>query len=209
MTFATLILMLSRLAMVEQPDLHEASRWTSYLDGMTVMAGEYLDVGREGALISPDADPLLLAVIGYEESRHRPRIADGDCDHTPQPKCRAIGPMQLSNSLPALMPRIDPGYAALKVAALREPRTAVLASYRLLRYYRDTCHGGPAQWLGAWSAGKCSTRPIALGARRCQLAAAMARAADLAPIDCGERPLDVATRRRVEAIAVASNKAEK
>jgi len=206
MTFATLILLLSKLAMVEQPDLHAASRWTSYLDGMAVMAGEYLEAGRVGALVSPDVDPLLLAVIGYEESRHRPSIPDGDCAHPNSGRiCRAIGPMQLSRALPTMMPRIDAAYPVLTVEGLRDPRTSVAAAYRLLRYYRDTCHGGPAQWLGAWSAGKCSTKPIALGVRRCQLAAAMADAAGLQPIDCGNRPMDSATKRRVEAIKSTAN----
>jgi len=200
MTFATLILLLSKLAMVEQPDLHTSERWASYLDGMATMAGEYLEAGRAGTLVSPDVDPLLLAVIGYEESRHRPNIKDGDCDNTLARHCKAIGPMQLSRSLPSMMPRIDRDYAPITVDSLRNPRSSVLAAYRLLRHYRDTCHGGPAQWLGAWSAGKCSAKPIALGVRRCQLAAAMADAADIEPIDCGNRPMDTATRRRVKAI---------
>lgn len=205
MTFATLILILSKLAMVEQPDLHASKRWSAYLDGMATMAGEYLDAGRAGTLISPDVDPLLLAVIGYEESRHRPSVKDGDCDNTEAHRCKAIGPMQLSRSLPSMMPRIDRDYAPITVDALRNPRSSVLAAYRLLRHYRDTCHGGPAQWLGAWSAGKCSAKPIALGVRRCQLAAAMADAADIEPIDCGNRTMDAATRRRVEAIESSSD----
>jgi len=207
MTFATLILLLSKLAMVEQPDLHTSERWASYLDGMATMAGEYLEAGRAGALVSPDVDPLLLAAIGYEESRHRPSIPDGDCAHPNSGRiCRAIGPMQLSRALPAMMPRIDRDYEPLTVDALRNPRSSVLVAYRLLRHYRDTCHGGPAQWLGAWSAGKCSAKPISLGVRRCQLAAAMADAADIEPIDCGNRPMDSATQRRVEAIESAANK---
>lgn len=205
MTFATLILLLSKLAMVEQPDLHTSQRWATYIDGMATMAGEYLDVGRAGAIISPDVDPLILAVIGYEESRHRPSIKDGDCDNTEARHCKAIGPMQLSRALPTMMPRIDQDYAPLTVSALRNPRSSVLAAYRLLRHYRDTCHGGPAQWLGAWSAGKCSAKPIALGVRRCQLAAAMADAADIEPIDCGNRPMDTATRKRVDAIESSSD----
>lgn len=183
---AKLFVLLTKIALVEAPTLHDGSpKHQEYLDGMHEMTRIYVDVGKAGTLISPDADPMLLAAIGYEESRHRPRSPDGDCAHLPAGvKCRAFGPMQLSKSTPGLLGDIDLSWKGSTLELMRDPATNVKAAYRLMVYWKDQCKGGPAQWLGAWSAGRCSRNPIPMGHRRCALARALGDAAGVEVAGC-------------------------
>lgn len=207
MTLIQLFTILVRLALLETPTLHDGqAKHQQYLDGMREMSRIYLEVGASGDIVSPAADPLLLAAMGYEESRHRPNIEDGDCRFVePRPKqaCNAFGPMQLSKATPGVLGNIDPKWKGYTVEVLRNQQTNVEAAYRLLRHYKDTCSGGPASWLGAWSAGRCTKKPIRLGLRRCYLASAMAKAAEVPPIDCGAWSPDKRTLQRAAAILEA------
>lgn len=205
MTFIQLFTILVRLAILETPTLHDGqAKHQQYLDGMREMSRIYLEVGSPGDIVSRDADPLLLAAMGYEESRHRPNVEDGDChfvEPRPQQACNAFGPLQLNKATPAILGRIDQKWSGYTVEALRNPQTNVEAAYRLLRHYKETCQGGPASWLGAWSAGRCTKKPIRLGLRRCYLASAMAQAAGMAPIECGAWSPDKHTAARLRALA--------
>lgn len=184
MNLAILIAMLLKLATVEWPSvMDDKPQNAKYRDGLKTMAELYVRVGTEGAVVSPEVDPILLAVIGYEESRHRPKVKDGDCYGAGH--CNAIGPMQLSKSTPWTLANIDPAWKGTKLESLRDPETAVKGAYRLLQYWKKTCPGTPSVWLGAWSAGKCFPNAIELGVRRCHMAKAMTDAAGLEMQACG------------------------
>lgn len=186
MTVAQLFSLLVKMALVEAPYLHSGKpHLNKYLDGMQEMSRIYLEVGAQGKIISSDADPLLLAAIGYEESRHRPQSVDGDCNNTDHGLiCRAIGPMQINKASPGMLGNIDPKWKGYTVETLRSPQTNVEAAYRMLAYYKDTCKGGPAVWLGSWSAGKCLSKPIPLGKRRCAIARALGDASGIEVTGC-------------------------
>lgn len=197
MTAILLFTLLAKMALVEAPDLH-AGRWNVYLDGLHEMSQIYVDVGKAGLLISPDADPLLLAAIGYEESRHKPQSKDGDCSYLPGgTKCRAFGPMQISKATPSILGKIDPAWKDSTLEQLRNPAQNVKAAYRLLQFWKDSCKGGPAQYLGAWSAGQCSSSPIAMGFRRCALARALGDAAGVEVEGCDTKRHDRHTGRLI------------
>lgn len=186
MTTAKLFALLAQMALVETPTLHDgAPKHQKYLDGMNEMAQIYLEVGFQGKIVSADADPLLLAAMGYEESRHRPHSQDGDCVGTGyNHACRAFGPMQINKASPGFLGNIDPKWKGYTVETLREPRTNVQAAYRMLEYYKESCKGGPAVWLGSWSAGKCLSEPIPLGKRRCAIARALGDASGIEVPGC-------------------------
>ena len=189
MTVAQLFALLAKMALVEIPRLHDGSEKNQkYLDGMQNMTRIYLEVGAQGALISSDADPLLLAAIGYEESRHRPDVKDGDCHFIdpgpPHQACNSVGPMQLNTGTPRMLAEIDAKWQGYTTETLRNPQTNVEAAYRMLAYYKAACKGGPAIWLGAWSAGHCSQHPHAMGYRRCAMAKALGDASGIAVEGC-------------------------
>jgi len=194
-----LFTLLAKIALVEVPALHDGSpKHQTYLDGMNEMSRIYVDVGKAGLLISPDADSMLLAAIGYEESRHRPQSPDGDCSHLPGgTKCRAFGPMQINKSTPSILGNIDLSWKGSTLEQLRDPETNVKAAYRLMVYWKDQCKGGPAQWLGAWSAGRCSRNPIPMGHRRCALARALGDAAGVEVTGCDTKIHDRHTGRLI------------
>lgn len=177
MNLALLLSILLKISTYEWPTvMDEQPQNTKYREGLKTMTEFYLKSGSEGAVLSVEADPILLAVIGYEESRHRPSVKDGDCGFGDS-GCNAIGPMQLARSTPWTIGNIDPSWKGMKIDQFRDPETAVKASYRLLRYWKEQCPGTPAHWLGAWSAGKCFGKtPIELGMRRCMLAKGIADA---------------------------------
>lgn len=187
MNLETLVLMLTMLARVEMPALDDGSeRHVRYLAGLREMASHYLEVGKAGAIVSPEIDPLLLAAIGYGESRHQPKVRDGDCNTMIGGKtiCAVVGPMQVSRGTMLTLGQTDTAWSKVTLAELRRPRTSVEAAYRLLAYHRSRCKGGVSHWLGAWSAGRCFDAPIAMGSQRCALAAAMARHAGVEPPQC-------------------------
>lgn len=188
MTIEKLFALLLKVALLETPVLQDGQeKHVKYIAGMQEMAQHYVEVGSAGELISRDADPLLLAVIGYGESRHQPRVKDGDC-FTPisgKPQCSAIGPMQLHRGNNKVLANIDPTWNNTKQDDLRDPRTSVRAAYRLLRFYKETCpEGGPAGWLSGWAAGKCFHRAIPIGTGRCFLAATLGKAAGVEVKGC-------------------------
>lgn len=203
MTFAQLFQILVSLALVESPNLHNGSdKSNRYLASIETMAHAYVEVGQHGQLITPAADVAMLAVIGYEESRHRPKVVDGDCVGSVgiNRRCKSAGPMQLSRAIVGMMPHIDAQWSLITEAHLHDPSQSVGIAYRLLKYYQDGCKGAPANWLGAYAAGKCSARPIELGRRRCAMASAILRAAGDVPLECGTYTPDKRTAQRIAAI---------
>lgn len=189
MNLALLLSLLLKIATYEWPTvMDDKPQNAKYREGLKVMTELYVKVGSEGAVLSADADPVLLAAIGYEESRHRPKVKDGDCGIGGG--CNAIGPMQLARSTPWTLGNIDPTWKGMKIDQFRDPETAVKGSYRLLRYWKEQCPGTPAHWLGAWSAGKCfGKNAIELGVRRCILAKGIADAAGVTFPACATRKL--------------------
>jgi len=170
----TLFAALLTLALVETPNLKPETH-SKYLAGMRAMTELYVAVGSAGELVSPDVDPLILAAIGYEESRHRPASKDGDCRYDASAKevrCWSVGPMQLSRATAKWWRNVEPE-TPLTLEDLRHPETNVRVAYRMLRYWRDMCGGKVANWIGSWSAGKCFKSPIGLGKRRAWLAGAI------------------------------------
>jgi hypothetical protein len=191
MTFAVLLGLLLKIAGVEWASFSDDKPANNaYREGLRTMAKLYVDVGSEGKVVSKELDPILLAVIGYEESRHRPKVRDGDCIHPNSGTvCNAVGVMQLSRSTPGVLANIDPSWKGIQIDKLRDPETAVKGAYRLLQYWKEKCPGTPAHWLGAWSAGKCFPKPIRLGVRRCALAKGLADAAGV-PMEACPKPTD-------------------
>lgn len=209
MNLALLITLLLKIATYEWPSvMNDKPQNAKYREGLQTMAELYFKAGSEGAVLSPDADPILLAVIGYEESRHRPKVKDGDCGLGGG--CNAIGPMQLARSAPWTLANIDPQWKGMKVEQLRDPQTAVKGSYQLLRYWKQQCPGTPAHWLGAWSAGKCfGKNAIELGVRRCMLAKGMADAAGIAFPACANRKIrSTQIPKIIESLKASAPKAE-
>jgi hypothetical protein len=172
-----LFLLLTKMALVENPNLNDGTdKNRAYLDGMREMTGIYVEVGKAGLLVSPEVDPLLLASIGYEESRHKPKVKDGDCHFLvpPNEKCNAFGPMQLAKSAPALLARIDePHWKGVTLQAMYDPLVNVQGAYRFLQYWKSECGTTPASWLGSYGSGKCHKKPIAMAVRRCTIARAL------------------------------------
>lgn len=192
MKLETMILILTKLASIENPNVEDNSeKNTAYLAGLRTMAQLYVDVGKEGRVVSPEVDPVLLAVIGYEESRHRPAVHDGDCHLSLKGPavCEAFGPMQVSRATPGVLVRIDDEWKGTTVKDLRDPRRNVEAAYRLLRYWNDQCEGAKLDGLmGNWSAGKCLKGTIGMGAHRCHLAKAIGEAAGVTIEACAKGP---------------------
>jgi hypothetical protein len=187
MTLEKLFALLMQVALIETPVLEDGQdKHVKYIAGMREMAGYYIEVGKAGEIVSPDADPLLLAVIGYGESRHQPKVKDGDCVGAGEkPVCAAVGPMQLHKGNGRVLANIDPEWKGTKEKDLRDPKTSVRAAYRLLRYYKETCpEGGPAGWLSAWAAGRCFHRAIPIGSGRCVMARALGKAAGVEVAGC-------------------------
>lgn len=203
MTLDTLILLLHLLSRVEMPTVDDGSELhTRYLAGMREMAAHYLEVGRAGRLVSPEADPLILAAIGYGESRHQPKVRDGDCHPKldGKPHCEAVGPMQVHPSTMRVLGHLDPAWRGITTAQLREPRRNVEAAYRLLEHHRAECGQGPAQWVSAWASGRCWPRAITTGSNRCHLASAMAVRAGMQPLTCEGKVRSKAFARLVAAL---------
>lgn len=200
MNVALLLSLLLKLATVEWPTvMDDKPANVKYRNGVKTMTELYVSVGSEGALISREADPIVLAVIGYEESRHRPRVKDGDCGIGNT--CNAIGPMQLSKASPWFLSTIDPTWKGLKMEKLRDPETSVRGAYAMLKHWKKACPGTPSHWLGAWSAGKCfGKRPIDLGSRRCEMASAIAKASKVDFEECGGRNRSRRLPRLLEAL---------
>jgi|GEM_PF-3187180 len=184
MNVEVLFKILVKLALLENPKVNENQ---AYLEGLRTMTQLYVEVGSEGRVASPDMDAVLLATIGYEESRHQPKVHDGDCHLSMKgpPVCDAFGPMQVSRATPFVLGNIDPEWKGVTIKQLREPRRNVDAAYRLLRYWSDQCEGAKLDGLmGNWSAGKCLKGPIYMGAHRCALAKAIGEAAGVNVGDC-------------------------
>lgn len=188
MKLETLILILTKLASIENPAVEDGTeKNAAYVAGLKQMAALYIEVGNEGRVVSPEVDPILLAAIGYEESRHKPASRDGDCSYLPSGTvCNAIGPMQVSRSTPGVLKNLDADeWRGTTIKDLREPRRNVEAAYRLLRYWSDECKGAPVDaLLGNWSAGKCLRGPIPMGIHRCHLAKAIGDAAGVEVKGC-------------------------
>lgn len=203
MSLEALFVALLALARVESPTLDETLH-RRYFESLRQMTALYVEVGKEGALVSNVADPLILAAIGYEESRHRTYIQDGDCRHTfgmTHTVCFSVGPMQLSRATPRWWSSIVPG-ETLELADLRDPSRSVGVTYKLLQYWRDKCGGDVARWVGSWAAGKCTRYTIGLGRRRTALAGAIGHVMGLEvpALPFGGVRLDPQTRRKVDAL---------
>lgn len=197
-----LFAVLLKLALLENPSLHDGQpKHNKYMEAVYEMSDLYVKVGAEGVLVSPEADPLILAAIGYEESRHRAKVPDGDCQQTfgmPRRICWSVGPMQLSRATTKWWGTIAPGEAPLTIELLREPETNVRVAYRALKYWQQTCGGDLTTAFGSWAAGKCR-RSIGIGRRRCALAKALAEATQVQMPACDSRQ-DKLTVRRIQAI---------
>lgn len=198
MTTEILITILIMLARVEQPHL-DATKHARYLASIRTMASAYVEVGKEGALVSPAADAALLAAIGYEESRHRTYIKDGDCYHPMfGPKvCDSIGPMQLSRAInrwPGF-----PQFRNTKPEHMRSASDSVAIAYDMLAHYKQKCGKTPAVWLSAYAMGRCPSRAIELGRRRAAIAWAIAHAAGSDDLPRVSAP-DAKSQRKVDAI---------
>jgi hypothetical protein len=193
MKIETLILILTKLATIENPSVEDGTeKNAAYLAGLRTMAQLYVEVGSEGRVISPEVDPVLLATIGYEESRHRPAVSDGDCHLSlrgPLEVCDAVGPMQVSRATPGVLARIDDEWKGTTVKELRDPRRNVEAAYRLLRHWNDQCEGQKLDGLfGNWAAGRCIKGTIAMGTHRCHLAQAIGEALGVTMEACTKGP---------------------
>lgn len=202
MSLDTLFAALLLLARIESPTLDEVKH-AKYFESLRIMTALYVDVGKEGALVSSVADSLILAAIGYEESRHQTYTRDGDCSHTngmAKRVCFSIGPMQLSRATPRWWPKVAPG-ESLEEDDLRDPSRSVGVTYRLLQYWRNQCGGDVAMWLGSWSAGRCTKGSIVLGRRRAALAGAIGRVMGL---DVPALPIvariDARSKKRIDAL---------
>lgn len=215
MKIEVLVALLLKMAEVEWPTVStsEEAKSVAYRNGVGTMVEQYIAVGSEGAIVSSEVDPLLLAAIGYEESRHRPKVSDGDCIHTmtmTKRVCMAVGPMQLSRATPWILGNIDPVWKGMKVDDLRDPETSVKVSYRLLKYWKDTCKSkGLDALLGNWSAGKCLKGTIQMGARRCALSKALASASGVEfDATCARPSKDGHVKRLIEKVSEGIEKKE-
>lgn len=199
-----LFVLLAKMAIVENPNLNDGTNKNrTYLDGMREMTTIYVEVGKAGRLVSPEVDPLLLASIGYEESRHKPKVKDGDCNYLLPPfqKCNAFGPMQLAKSAPALLARIDgQHWQGTTLQAMYDPRTNVEGAYRFLNYWKDECGTTPASWLGSYGSGKCHKKPIAMAIRRCTIARALGNELGIKFEGCPADSSNAHTKRLLDAL---------
>ena len=136
------------------------------------LAELYHEVGSEGALVSPDADPYILAAWGFFESRWRVHSKDGDCHPNGRygDVCSSVGPMQVSKGA-TRWPYF--AHMNLTVKKLRDPETNVRVAYEGLKFWKARCGGAISVTLDSFQRGRCAKRPSWEGRRRCALAAAM------------------------------------
>lgn len=196
-----LFAILMQIATAEAPTLKDdgGGAGTKFIDGINTMAAHYVAVGAAGSLISPEVDPLLLAAVGFEESRHQPDVRDGDCFM--KGGCRVVGPMQLHKGTPLVLGNIDPTWKGVTVKQMRDPRKNVEGAYRMLRFFKSECaNTTPDIWLGAYSMGHCTKQPIRLGTRRCAIAKAMAKRAGTDFVGCEAKPKDRLSGRIITAL---------
>lgn len=191
-----LFAILLKISTIEAPSLKDdgGGPGSKFLDGIQQMSKHYAEVGAAGELVSPEIDPILLAAVGYEESRHQPDVRDGDC--TVKGICRVVGPMQLHKGTPIVLGNIDPTWKGVTVKQLRDPRKNVEGAYRMLKFFKAECaNTTPDIWLGAYSMGHCTKQPIRLGTRRCAVAKAMAKHAGTDFAGCDTLPKDRLSRK--------------
>jgi hypothetical protein len=169
----------------ERPKLHDA--WEKEV----AMAVDLdVQVGRAGALISPEVDTAILDAMRWYEARLASRPKDGDCHSVPIFKqgqaplyktvCSAIGPLQVQLvAFKAVLGTPDAVAAGITAVLLkpteqdlREPEMGVRAGYAGLLRWKGLCGGvTPARWITAWGWGKCPPpRTVDReGVRRCEL----------------------------------------
>jgi len=175
MDFKVFLAVILKMVAYEYPNIEDGSaRNAKYLNGAREMAEHYLEVGREGKIVSPDIDPILLATIGYEESRHRPDSPDGDCffnGMSKEKKCNAFGPMQLNKGIPWVLNRINEDFwEGVTLESLRDPGQNVQAAYDVLHYWKTSCSSDTANFMGSYMSGKCLKDSISPGKKRCMIA---------------------------------------
>lgn len=178
------------------------------INDVEAVAPLFLEYGQRGAIVSPQADPFILASVAFYESRIRPGVRDGDCRRVGgmglRTRCDSVGLMQISTGAPQWMFYLGEEWQGLTVAKLRTPRTSVRAAYSILSHHHQKCGSSVAIALDAYGRGRCPKYAIPSwrGIRRCALAAAMAARAGY-PFKCGhegKKTLKV-TARVVEALS--------
>lgn len=196
------VAMLAALS-AEVPRIAEDPRYAKHRDGVVKLAKITAEVTE------PGVERAAVVAIQFYESRYRLRPRDGDPRFdraTNRTVGTAVGPMQLSKGATWWLPRVDPQWRGVTVAALRDPRTNVSAGVSVLRHWRRECGGRPGAWISAYGWGKCTPRGYVdrEGVRRCAVTAAVLRRLGETPEgwECGHerKRVDPHTARVVRAI---------
>lgn len=187
---ASLVSVMIAAASYEVPALKTASEGTRYEVSIRTLSALNEDVGKEGYLVSPEVDPILLAANQYFESRFRTYVDDGDCTFYATRICRAVGPMQIHRGASSWVARLDPTLNAGTVGELRMPERNVRAGYAILKHWKQTCGGTPGVWMTAYrSASGCPKKSHVddNASARCAVATAMLQATGKLPVGwvCG------------------------
>lgn len=134
------------------------NRWVDKKPEVEELTQLYIDVAKEGALIDPQADAMLLATISWYESRLSRKPPDGDPRYNMGVRVgTVVGPMQISKVAPTYVVLWPGGerWRGLTVEQMRDPRTNIELAYFNLKYRKSACGGPPGTWIAAYGMGKC------------------------------------------------------
>jgi hypothetical protein len=134
------------------------NRWDDKKVEVEQLSQLFVEEAREGALVDPKTDAMILTTIAWFESSLMLQPPDGDPRYNMGVKVgTVVGPMQVSKAAPTYLP-LWPGGAewqGLTVARMREPKVNVAVAYFNLKYRKQSCGGPPGAWIAAYGMGKC------------------------------------------------------
>lgn len=134
------------------------NRWEDKKPEVEQLAKFIVDEAKEGYLVDPQTDAMILGTQAWYESRLKLQPPDGDIMHLHQGDVgTAVGPMQINKAAPFYVVQWPNGerWRGLDVAKMRDPKTNVELAYFNLKYRKDTCGGPPGAWIAAYGMGHC------------------------------------------------------
>jgi hypothetical protein len=137
------------------------NRWVDKKPEVEALSQIFIDTAKNGSLVDPQTDALILATQAWYESRVSLKPPDGDPRYQMGKKVgTVVGPMQISKAAPGwvtLWPESEK-WKGLNVEKMRDPKTNVDLGYDILKFWKSQCGGSPGVWITAYGWGKCPTK---------------------------------------------------